>query len=169
MEARQAIARQSVMALRMRSPLPSFDGVETWINGDAPRNDELRGRPVVVSFWSLSCYQCHDTAEQVAALRDTYTQQGVLFLAVHQPRSQDELDVTKATTDARDEMHLTQPCAIDNEHILVDRFSNEFVPAFYVFNRNHEMRYFQAGAKGLERLETAIGRVVEESIEASAV
>ncbi len=153
------------MALRMRSPLPSFDGVASWINGVEPRSEELRGHPVVVSFWSLSCYQCHDTAASVAALREKYAPQGVIFLAVHQPRSQDELDIAKVTTDAHDEMHLTQPCAIDNEHTIVDRFSNEFVPGFYVFNRNHEMRYFQAGAKGLERLETAISRVLEEQLD----
>jgi thiol-disulfide isomerase/thioredoxin len=146
----------------MRTPLPSLEGVPTWING-APTNEELRGLPVVVSFWSKSCYLCHDSSERFGQWRDKFARQGVAFIAIHQPRSEDELDVAAVEKDAREEMKLTQPCAIDNEHSLVERFQNEFVPSFYVFNRKHEMRHFQAGGKGFERIETAISRVLEES------
>ena len=66
------------------------------------------------------------------------------------------------SVDALDEMKLTQPVAIDNDHAIVERFENQFVPAFYVFNRDHQLRHFQAGGKGLERLEAAIARVLEE-------
>jgi thiol-disulfide isomerase/thioredoxin len=146
----------------MRTPLPALEGVPTWING-APTNEELRGLPVVVSFWSKSCYLCHDSAEQFGQWRDKFAKHGVAFVAVHQPRSEEELDVAAVEKDALEEMKLTQPCAIDNEHTLVDRFQNEFVPAFYVFNRKHEMRHFQAGGKGFERIETAIQRVLDET------
>ncbi len=150
------------MALRMRSPLPSLEGASAWING-APNAEELRGLPVVVSFWSKSCHLCHETAAQFAAWRDRFAQHGVAFIAVHQPRSEAELDIEAVTKDALEEMKLTQPCAIDNEHTLVDRFENQFVPAFYVFNRKHEMRHFQAGGKSFDRIETAIQRVLDES------
>jgi thioredoxin-like negative regulator of GroEL len=148
----------------MRSPLPSLEGATAWVNGKvAP--EELRGRPVVVSFWSKSCYMCHDSAELVAAWRDKFEAQGVAFVAVHQPRSEDELDVEAVTKDALEEMKLTQPVAIDNTHAIVDRFGNQFVPAFYVFNRLHELRHFQAGGKGFERIEAAIQRVLDETAE----
>lgn len=153
------------MALRMRSPLPSFEGATAWINGE-PDATELRGLPVVVSFWSKSCHICHETAEQFARWRDTYAQRGVAFIAVHQPRSEDELDVEAVTTDAKGDMHLTQPVAIDNTHAIVDRFENQFVPAFYVFNRAHQLRHFQAGGKGFERIEAAIDRVLNEAADA---
>src|SRR5580692_3351665 len=124
------------MGLRMRSPLPSLEGATAWVNGE-PSPEELRGLPVVVSFWSKSCYLCHDTAEQFGVWRDKFAKQGVKFVAVHQPRSEDELDVAAVTKDALEEMKLTQPVAVDNDHAIVERFQNEFVPAFYVFNRNH--------------------------------
>jgi len=148
----------------MRSPLPSLEGVATWLNGE-PSIEELRGFPVVISFWSKSCYMCHDSAEQVGEWRDTFAPHGVIFIAVHQPRSEDELDVAAVEKDAREEMKLTQPVAIDNEHTIVDRFENQFVPAFYIFNRRHELRHFQAGGKGNERIETAIRRVLDEPAE----
>lgn len=149
------------MALRMRSPLPSLDGAAAWINGTPPA-DELRGRPVVVSFWSTSCYLCHESAQTFAQWRERFQRHGVAFVAVHQPRSEAELDVDAVTKDALAEMKLTQPVAIDNDHTIVDRFGNEFVPAFYVFNRAHQLRHFQAGGKGFERIEAAIQRVLDE-------
>ena len=154
------------MALRMRSPLPSFDGVSNWINGE-PSAESLAGRPVLVHFWSLSCYLCHDTAEQLAQWRDTYGPQGLVMIGVHQPRSEDELDVAKVEADAKGAMALTQSCAVDNEHTIVDRFENSVVPGFYLFNREHQMRHFQAGGQGLDRMVAAIERVLtEESVAA---
>lgn len=150
------------MALRMRSPLPSLEGVATWFNGE-PAPADLHGRPVIVHFWSLSCYICHNTVDQVNAWRDRYSPRGAVFISVHQPRSEAELDSAAVERDARDEMKMTQPCAVDNEHAIVERFGNQFVPGFYVFNRRHELRHFQAGDKGYERIELAIERVVAES------
>jgi thiol-disulfide isomerase/thioredoxin len=151
----------------MRSPLPSFDGVGTWINGAAPTAESLAGKPVLVHFWSLSCYICHDVAKQVAEWRDRFGPEGLEVIAIHQPRGPEELDVAKVRADALGEMGLTQPCAIDNEHTLVDRFQNQFVPAYYVFNRNHELRHFQAGDKGYDRVVTAIERVLNDEEQAA--
>lgn len=148
----------------MRSPLPSLEGAAAWIKAE-PREADLRGLPVVVSFWSKSCHLCHESAEQFARWRDRFAQDGVAFVAIHQPRSEDELDVGAVTKDALEEMQLTQPVAVDNGHVIVDRFANEFVPAFYVFNRAHQLRHFQAGGKGFERIEAAIARVLAESAE----
>jgi len=148
------------MALRMRSPLPSLDGVASWINGPMPSPESLDGKPVLVHFWSISCYICHDVAKQVAEWRDRFGAAGLEVIAIHQPRGPEELDLAKVQADALGAMGLTQPCAVDNEHELVDRFQNQFVPAYYVFNRNHELRHFQAGDKGYDRIVTAIERVL---------
>jgi hypothetical protein len=83
-------------------------------------------------------------------------------VAIHQPRGPEELDLAKVTADALGPMGLTQPCAVDNEHTLVDRFENQFVPAYYVFDRNHQLRHFQAGDKGYDRIVGAIERVLAE-------
>ena len=151
----------------MRSPLPSLDGAAAWINGE-PALEQLHGRPVVVSFWSTSCHLCHESAEEFARWRERFERAGVAFVAVHQPRSAAELDVDAVAKDASEGMRLAQPVAVDNEHTLADRFGNQFVPAFYVFNRSHRLRHFQAGGKGLERIEAAIARVLEEPSDEAA-
>jgi thiol-disulfide isomerase/thioredoxin len=152
------------MALRMRSPLPDLTGVPTWINGE-PAPGSLEYKPLFVHFWSISCYICHDVAEQLAAWRERFEPLGVQFVAIHQPRGPEELDVQKVTADALGAMGLTQPCAVDNEHELVDRFQNQFVPAYYVFDRNHHLRHFQAGDKGYDRIVAALERVLAEEAE----
>ena len=150
------------MALRMRNPLPSFDGVRDWINGGPVGEAELAGHPVVVQFWSVTCHICHETADQIAAWRAKYEPLGVKFISVHQPRGPEELDVARVRADATAEMHITAPLAIDNTHTIVDRFENQFVPAFYVFDREHKLRHFQAGDKGYDRIVNAIDRVLDE-------
>jgi thioredoxin-like negative regulator of GroEL len=153
------------MALRMRSPLPSLEGAARWVNGGPPTEADLADHPVLVHFWSISCYICHDVAEQVAAWRDKFTAGGLRVIAVHQPRGPEELDIYKVEADAHATMHITQPLAIDNAHAIVGRFENQFVPAYYVFNRAHQLRHFQAGDKGYDRIETAIERVLSEEPE----
>jgi hypothetical protein len=64
-------------------------------------------------------------------------------------------------------MKLTQLCALDNDHTIVDRFANQFVPSYYIFDRAHQLRHFQAGDKGFERIEAALDRVLHEPVPAS--
>lgn len=146
----------------MRSPLPSLEGVRDWINGGPVSEADLAGHPVVVQFWSVTCHICHETADQVAAWRAKYEPLGVKFVSIHQPRGPAELDVARVTADATGEMHIDAPLAIDNAHTIVDRFENEYVPAFYVFDREHKLRHRQAGDKGYDRIVSAIDRVVAE-------
>jgi len=150
----------------MRSPLPPLEGVAAWINGE-PKPEDLEGRPVLVHFWSISCYICHDVVDRVNAWRDKYAKDGLVFVSVHQPRSEAELDADAVRKDALEAMKMTQPCAIDSDHSLVEQFANQFVPAYYLFDRNHQLRHFQAGDKGYERIEGAIERVMQEEMGAA--
>lgn len=150
------------MALRVREPLPSLEGAVRWINGPVPSDAELRGRPVLVHFWSISCYVCHDVAGQLARWRAAFEPMGLFFVSVHQPRGPEELDVEKIAADALGAMQISHRAAIDNELRIVGRFDNQFVPAYYLFDHEHRLRHFQAGDKGYDRIESAIERVLAE-------
>ena len=95
------------------------------------------------------------------AWRDKFAAAGVEFVSVHQPRSQAELDVALVSEDAIEKMKLTQPVAIDNDHSIVDRFENEFVPAFYVSIGSTSCGTSRPAARGFERIENAIERVLD--------
>ncbi|MBC7882843.1 MAG: redoxin domain-containing protein [Anaerolineae bacterium] len=146
----------------MRSPLPSLDGAIAWVNGSQPQPEDLAGKVLLIHFWSISCYICHEVVEEVNSLRDEYLTKGVVVLAVHQPRSESELDIDAVTKDLQEEMKLTQPCAIDNDHAIVSRFENQYVPGYYVFSKAGEMRHFQTGGKGYERITKALDKCLEE-------
>jgi thiol-disulfide isomerase/thioredoxin len=148
------------MPLRTGSDLPSLDGVPTWVGGQ-PTAETLAGKPLLIHFWSLSCYICHNVAAEVAKWQAEYGPRGLEVIAIHQPRGPEELDLEKVTADARDAMGITWPLAIDNEHTLVGAFENEFVPAYYVFDREHKLVHRQAGDRGFERLHEKIGALLE--------
>ncbi|GAC1576870.1 MAG: TlpA disulfide reductase family protein [Candidatus Elarobacter sp.] len=142
--------------------MPSLEGVSTWVNGDAPVGEDLAGKPVLVHFWSISCYLCHNVAEEVAKWQAEYGPQGLAVIGVHQPRGPGELDVATVAADARGPMAITWPNAVDNEHALVQRFENQFVPAYYVFDKGHKLVHRQAGDRGFERLHDKIGELLSD-------
>jgi thiol-disulfide isomerase/thioredoxin len=150
------------MALRVRDALPSFEGATRWINGPEPSEAALRGRPVFTSFWSMTCYVCHDVAAEIARWRAMFEPAGLIFVAIHQPRLPRELDVEAAIEDALGAMNIKQLAAFDNDLQIVERFDNQFVPAYYLFDREHKLRHFQAGDKSYDRIEAAIERVLAE-------
>jgi len=148
------------MPLRTGSALPSLDGVSTWL-GDEPAAEDLAGKPILIHFWSISCYICHDVAAEVAKWQADYGPRGLEVIAIHQPRGPEELDLEEVAADARGAMGITWPLAIDNEHRLTQRFENAFVPAYYVFDRDHKLVHRQAGDRGFERLHEKIGALLE--------
>jgi hypothetical protein len=150
------------MALRLRDPLPRLDGAVRWINGASPSEGDLLDRAVLLHFWSVSCHLCHDVAANAARWYARYSPLGVIFIAVHQPRGPEELDVEKVAADAAGSMRIAHRVAVDNRLEIVRRFDNQFVPAYYLFDREHRLRHFQAGDKGYDRIEAAIERVIAE-------
>ncbi len=150
------------MPLRTGSDRPSLDGVPTWLNGGEPTAEELAGKPLLVHFYSVSCYICHNVADEVARWQAEYGPRGLNVVGIHQPRGPEELDVAKVTEDAQGPMKISWPLAIDNEHTLVQRFENQFVPAYYVFDRDGKLVHRQAGDRGFERLHDKIGQLLDD-------
>jgi thiol-disulfide isomerase/thioredoxin len=143
------------MPLRTGSALPALSGVSDWINGE-PTDRETAGKPLLVHFWSLSCHICQDVAAEVTGWQAKYGPRGLAVVAVHQPRGPAELDVAAVTADALGPMGITWPCAVDNRHAIVGGFENQFVPAYYLFDRDGKLVHRQAGDRGFERLHTKI-------------
>ena len=113
------------------------------------------------SFWSVSCHLCKEAMPQVNEFRDQYKEQ-LNVVAVHMPRSEDDLDLTKIKEVAA-EHDITQPIFVDSEHKLTDAFENQYVPAYYVFDKTGQLRHFQAGGSGMKMLEKRVNRVLGEN------
>jgi thiol-disulfide isomerase/thioredoxin len=144
--------------MRTGTPLPELSGATEWINNSVIRTN-LVGSPLLVHFWAISCHVCHDNMPTVAAWREQYAANGLKVVAVHMPRQPEDTDVERVRVDAAS-MGITEPLAVDNSHAVADAFQNEFVPAYFLFDAEGNLRSRAAGYTGLSMLEGALKRVL---------
>lgn len=146
------------MALRLRTEMPELKGVTEWVNGEVTK-EELLGKPVLIRFWSISCGICKKSMPDVLKIRDGYKDAGLQVVGIHMPRSEKDTD-KEAVKEAIEKYEMTHPQAIDNQHSVVDAFENEFVPAFYLFDAEGQLRHRSAGEKAMKMLERPLERLL---------
>lgn len=146
------------MALRLRTEMPTFDGITEWVNGEVNK-DDLSGKPVLVHFWSISCGMCKESLPEVNELRENNPE--LELVGIHMPRSEKDTEI-QPVKETIEKYELKHPQGIDNMHQVVDRFENEFVPAFYLFDRKGQLRHRSAGEKALSMLKNPLERVLGE-------
>ncbi len=148
------------MPLRMDTPLPSLEGGTDWFNSKPITNEDLKGKPVLIHFWSISCGICKESLPEINTWSETFKKDGLQIISVHMPRQESDTKV-ESVKEAIDEWEVVQPCVVDNWHEITNRFENKFVPAYYVFDQEHKLRHFQAGEKAIKMVEPVIERVLK--------
>ena len=157
------------MPMRIGTEMPSLEGATEWFNATgAAAEAEAKGHPTLVHFWSVSCGMCKENLPRVAEWREGRAEEGLRVVAIHMPRYEADTDV-EAVRDAITTNNITEPCAVDNQHVLRDSFKNEqgFVPAYYLFDAEGKLRCFAAGEFGLKVLGPALERVLAANKPAS--
>lgn len=144
--------------MRLRSPMPELTGATVWLNGEVTREDLVGEKPTLFHFWSISCHLCKEAMPNVNEFRDKYKDQ-LNVVAVHMPRSEKDLDIEEIKKVAK-EHDINQPIFVDNAHKLTDAFENKYVPAYYVFDSEGQLRHFQAGGDGMKMLTKRVNRVL---------
>lgn len=147
--------------MKLREPMPELDGAVEWLNGEVSKSDLIGEKPTLIHFWSVSCHLCKEAMPQVNQFRDDYKDK-LNVIAVHMPRSEDDLDIEDIKKVAS-EHGITQPIFVDSKHQLTDSFENQYVPAYYVFDKDGNLRHFQAGGSGMKMLEKRVNRVLNET------
>ncbi|MED4072498.1 TlpA family protein disulfide reductase [Priestia endophytica] len=147
--------------MKLRAPMPELEGATTWVNGQVSKEDLIGEKPTLIHFWSISCHLCKEAMPKVNEFRDEYKDQ-LNVVAVHMPRSEDDLNLEQIEKVAK-EHEITQPIFVDSEHKLTDSFENQYVPAYYVFDKTGQLRHFQAGGSGMKMLEKRVNRVLGET------
>jgi len=149
------------MPMRIGTPLPALDGATDWRNGHVT-TEELRGYIVLVHFWAVSCGICSEQMPRVNAWRDNLAEKGVRIVSIHMPRYEADTHLP-LVDEAIAKYGLTQPCAIDNLHRLADAFGNEFVPAFYLFDREGKLKSFASGENAARLIQPALERLLDNA------
>lgn len=145
------------MPMRLRTEMPELTGITEWVNGEVNKND-LASKAVLVHFWSISCGMCKESLPAINKMREEYPD--LQLVGIHMPRSQKDTDID-AVKETITKYELKHSQGIDNEHNVVDAFQNEFVPAFYLFDREGVLRHRSAGEKALSMLKKPLERVLQ--------
>ncbi|MFC7366523.1 MULTISPECIES: TlpA family protein disulfide reductase [Bhargavaea] len=146
--------------MKLHEPMPELSGATEWLNGETTKADLVGEKPTLIHFWAVSCNICKETMPEVNELRDKYKDE-LNVVAVHMPLTGADNDMEKIRETA-DKYGLTQPVFVDSEYKLTDAFENELAPAYYVFDREGQLRHYQAGRTGLDMVEDRIERVIEQ-------
>ncbi len=116
--------------------------------------------PLLVQFWAMSCPVCKFNMPQVQRIRDEYAPHGLQLISIHMPRGEFDLDIERVRQ-AMQEMNMTEPCAIDNDHVIGDRFDTGGMwPYYFLFDAQHKLRCKAAGPTGLKMVESALKRMI---------
>lgn len=146
--------------MKLRDQMPELEGATTWLNGEVTKDELVGEKPTLIHFWSISCHLCKEAMPDVNNFRDQYKDE-LNVIAVHMPRSEDDVDLDKIKEVAA-EHDITQPIFVDSDLKLTDAYDNQYVPAYYVFDKDGQLRHFQAGGSGMKMLEKRVNRVLDE-------
>jgi thiol-disulfide isomerase/thioredoxin len=133
-----------------------------WLNSSPQTAKDLRGRVVVVQFWTYTCVNWRRTLPYIRAWNAKYRDQGLVVIGVHTPEFDFEENVANVRS-ALQEMHIDYPVAIDNKHVIWDAFHNVYWPALYLLDAQGHVRYRQFGEGDYGRTEREIQKLLAES------
>lgn len=142
-------------------PAPELTGLTNWINSEPLTLASLKGKVVVIDFWTYSCINCIHTLPYVQGWYDKYQKDGLVVLGVHAPEFAFEhipANVAKAVKDD----HLTYPVAQDNDMATWQAFSNQYWPAEYFIDRQGRLRHYKFGEGDYDQDENVIRALLAE-------
>lgn len=140
-------------------PAPEFTGIDHWLNSKPLTLQGLRGKVVLIDFWTYSCINCIRTLPYLTRWYDTYKDHGLVIIGVHTPEFPFEKS-TQNVADAIKRFHIHYPVAQDNEYSTWNVYNNEYWPAEYLIDKNGDIIYEHFGEGHYDRTENAIRQLL---------
>ena len=150
---------QLTVDLPIEGELASLDGATGWLNSQPLSTESLRGKVVLVDFWTYTCINWLRTLSYIRAWAETYEQQGLVVIGVHTPEFPFEEDVDNVR-EAVKEMAVEYPVALDSDYGIWRAFDNHYWPAAYVADAEGRIRHHRFGEGGYDELERIIQRLL---------
>lgn len=133
-----------VNGLEKPYPAPQIAGIDAWINSAPLTINDLKGKVVLIDFWTYSCINCIRTLPYLKDWYAKYHDQGLVIIGVHSPEFQFEHDLNNVKTAVAND-GILYPVALDNQFITWRNFQNQYWPAHYLINKNGEVVYQHFG------------------------
>lgn len=152
----------AAMALPVEGTLPSLDGAVAWLNSKPLGAADLRGKVVLVDFWTYSCINCLRALPYVRAWADKYKDQGLVVIGVHAPEFAFEKNLDNVRRAVR-ELKIDYPVAVDNDYAIWRAFNNEYWPAHYFIDAQGRIRHHHFGEGEYAKSEAVIRQLLAEA------
>ena len=142
--------------------MPSLAGAVQWLNSPLLNTESLRGKVVLVDFWTYDCINCQHTLPYVKDWAKKYEKDGLVVIGVHTP----EYGYERIIDNVRDQVKklgITYPVAIDNNYAIWRNFDNQYWPAHYLIDAKGQVRYSHFGEGRYEAQEQMIQQLLKEA------
>ncbi|MGF0239706.1 cytochrome c biogenesis protein DipZ [Rhodococcus sp. IEGM1300] len=156
------VADKAPGTLPIEGNLPPLDGAVQWLNSPPLDAQALKGKVVLVDFWTYSCINCLRTLPYVKAWAEKYRDQGLVVIGVHAPEFAFERNVGNVTKAMKD-LGINYPVAIDNDFKIWRAFNNEYWPAHYFADAQGRIRYHHFGEGEYAESERVIQQLLREA------
>ncbi len=142
--------------------MPPLDGAVQWLNSPPLTAASLKGKVVLVDFWTYSCINCLRALPYVKAWAAKYHDQGLVVIGVHAPEFAFERDINNVTREAG-KLGINYPIAIDNNYSIWRAFNNQYWPAHYFIDASGQIRYEHFGEGEYAQSEQVIQQLLREA------
>lgn len=142
--------------------LPSLELADEWLNSPPLTSATLRGKVVLIDFWTYTCINWLRTAPYLRAWARKYEDQGLVVIGVHAPEFVFEKRITNVRWAVR-QMGIGYPVAVDTDHKIWRAFDNKYWPALYFFDANGRLRHQIFGEGAYEQSEMVIQQLLSEA------
>jgi cytochrome c biogenesis protein CcdA/thiol-disulfide isomerase/thioredoxin len=155
-------AAESRPILADEGPMPDLTGAVAWLNSAPLTRDSLRGKVVLIDFWTYSCINCLRALPYVEGWAAKYEDAGLVVIGVHTPEfafEKERANVEKAVRDLK----ISYPVAIDSDYKIWQAFNNEYWPAHYFIDGKGRIRYHHFGEGQYDESERVIQQLLKEN------
>ena len=152
----------STIRLPIEGELPSLGGATGWLNSPPLTPDGLRGKVVLVEFWTYTCINWLRTLSHVRAWSEKYRDHGLVVIGVHTPEFPFEKDVENIRR-AVNAMQIAYPVAIDSDYAVWRAFKNNYWPALYFVDADGHIRHHRYGEDDYEQSELILQQLLAEA------
>ncbi len=145
-----------------KAELTSFEHATEWLNTPPLTPDALRGKVVIVDFWTYTCINWLRTLPYIRAWHEKYSKHGLVVIGVHSPEFAFEKDLNNVRQAVK-AIRVDYPVAVDSDHAIWRAFRNQYWPALYFIDANGRIRHRQFGEGAYEQSEMIIRQLLAES------
>jgi thiol-disulfide isomerase/thioredoxin len=156
------MSETTTVDLPIEGELASLDGATGWLNSQPLATADLRGKVVLIDFWTYTCINWLRTLSYVRAWAGKYEEQGLVVVGVHTPEFPFEHDVDNVRQAAQD-MRVEYPIALDSDYAIWRAFNNRYWPAVYIADAQGRIRHHKFGEGGYREAETVIQLLLREA------